>query len=141
MVFGASGDLTARKLMPALQQLALRRLLPAGLSVVGVARTEWSNDQFLEHIRNAAAETQDEKQVWDHLAGGFRYVAGNYDNTDTYKRLAKRPGRVRYSRAAAEENRVHYLAVPPTAFPSGGSGAWPRAGLNRPARAASSCAS
>ena len=70
VVFGASGDLTSRKLMPAVERLALRRLLPAGFSVVGVARTEMSDDDFRErmrrHGREAAAAGGDEAEpVWD----------------------------------------------------------------------------
>ena len=57
VVFGASGDLTSRKLMPAVENLALRRLLPPGFSVVGVARTEMSDDEFRERMRTAVEES------------------------------------------------------------------------------------
>ena len=57
VVFGASGDLTSRKLMPAVENLALRRLLPPGFSVVGVARTEMDDDEFRERMRAAVEES------------------------------------------------------------------------------------
>src|SRR5205085_5607648 len=56
VVFGASGDLTSRKLMPAVERLALRRLLPGGFSVVGVARTPTSDEEFLTRRRTHVAE-------------------------------------------------------------------------------------
>ena len=60
VIFGASGDLTTRKLMPAIEQLALKRLLPGGFSVVGVARTEMDDDDFREAMRKAVAEDSDD---------------------------------------------------------------------------------
>jgi len=57
VVFGASGDLTARKLMPAVEQLALKRLLPGGFSVVGVARTELDDDDFRRRMREGVKDS------------------------------------------------------------------------------------
>src|SRR5438034_1274092 len=72
VVFGASGDLTARKLMPALVQLAERRQLPAAFSVVSVARTELTDEDFQKRMHEAVdAPTP----TWDNLVSGFRYVA------------------------------------------------------------------
>src|SRR5436305_14694559 len=91
VVFGASGDLTSRKLMPAVERLALRRLLPAGFSVVGVARTEMDDDDFRERMRAVVEEAggggDEAKHVWDSFAGGFRYVAGDYGATETFDTL------------------------------------------------------
>src|ERR687884_2199502 len=82
VVFGASGDLTSRKLMPAVERLALRRLLPGGFSVVGVGRTEMSDDDFRERMRTqveaGGAGGEDAKHVWEAFSGGFKYVAGDY---------------------------------------------------------------
>src|SRR5215207_10743316 len=78
VIFGASGDLTRRKLFPALYSLALRRLLPERLAVVGVARTEETDDEFRERMKHAVQEFgRDEfnDEVWDRLAEGMRYVA------------------------------------------------------------------
>src|SRR5438477_9008732 len=77
VVFGASGDLTSRKLMPAVERLAVRRLLPAAFAVVGVARTEMSDDDFRERVRTTVEKTggggDEAHHVWDAFAGGFRY--------------------------------------------------------------------
>ena len=82
-IFGASGDLTQRKLIPALYSLAFRNLLPAQFGVVGVARTEMSDDEFREKMRQAVVDhARDEfrQDVWDELAGGMRYVATDFVN-------------------------------------------------------------
>jgi len=81
VIFGASGDLTRRKLFPALYSLALRRLLPEKFAVVGVARSEESDDEFRERMKHAVQEFgRDEfkEDVWDWLAEGMRYVATDF---------------------------------------------------------------
>ena len=84
VVFGASGDLTSRKLIPAIERLALRRLLPAGFSIVGVARTEMSDDDFRDRMRKTVEDDggggPEARHVWETFAGGFRYVAGDYSS-------------------------------------------------------------
>ncbi|HEX7165436.1 MAG TPA: glucose-6-phosphate dehydrogenase [Acidimicrobiales bacterium] len=112
VVFGASGDLTARKLMPSLERLAARRLLPAGFTVVGVARTEWTDDDFrtrmAETVKNAGPE-------WRDVTSRFRYVAGDYSDTSTFERLRGVLDDADRTIGTAG-NRVHYLATVPTAF-------------------------
>ena len=81
VIFGASGDLTRRKLFPALYSLELRRLLPDHFGVVGVARTEESDDQFRERMKAAVQEFgRDEfrQDVWDRLAEGMHYVPTDF---------------------------------------------------------------
>src|SRR5919201_2696620 len=78
VIFGASGDLTQRKLFPALYSLAYRRLLPEQFGVVGVARTEETDDEFRERMKEAVQEHgRDEfrEEIWDRLAGGRGYIA------------------------------------------------------------------
>src|SRR5205814_8840473 len=73
VIFGASGDLTSRKLMPALYALAFRGLLPEHFAVVGAARTEESDDEFRERMKEAVqqhARDQFRQEVWDELAAG-----------------------------------------------------------------------
>ena len=112
VVFGASGDLASRKLMPALERLASRRLLPPGFTVVGVARTEWTDDDFRARMVQAVPDAGPE---WAGLCSRFRYVAGDYGDPSTFERL----------RAVLEDadatlgtagNRVHYLATIPGVF-------------------------
>jgi glucose-6-phosphate 1-dehydrogenase len=137
VVFGASGDLTSRKLMPAVERLALRRLLPAGFSVVGVARTEMDDDDFRERMRTTVEEFggggDEAKHVWDAFSnGGFRYVAGDYGDPDTFARLRKALDELDRERGTSG-NRLYYLATPPTTFPIIAR-ALGDAGLSRPER-------
>src|SRR5256714_5077103 len=81
VIFGASGDLTKRKLFPALYSLAYRRLLPEKFGVVGVARTEETDEEFRERMKEAVQEFgRDELRddVWQSLAEGMRYVASDF---------------------------------------------------------------
>ena len=75
VVFGASGDLVHRKLLPALAALAADGHLPTCFAVVGVARTEWSDDEFRSKALEAAAEPS---AAWTSLVDQFRYVTGEY---------------------------------------------------------------
>ncbi|MGH9263059.1 MAG: glucose-6-phosphate dehydrogenase [Acidimicrobiales bacterium] len=136
VVFGASGDLTSRKLMPAVERLALRRLLPPGFSVVGVARTEMDDGEFLERmqvaVESAGGGGEEAKHVWEAFAGGgFRYVAGDYSDPDTFKRLKEALEELDAQRGTAQ-NRLIYLATPPDTFPIVVRGL-AHCGLNRPA--------
>jgi glucose-6-phosphate 1-dehydrogenase len=134
VVFGASGDLTSRKLMPAVERLALRRLLPAGFSVVGVGRTPMYDEDFRERMRTLVEEGggggDEAKHVWDAFRGGFRYVAGDYGDTQTYAHLGRVLDELDRERGTAG-NRLYYLATPPATFPVI-VGALGQAGLNRP---------
>jgi len=128
VVFGASGDLTARKLMPALKSLADNRQLPAAFSVVGVARTELSDEDFQKRMREAVDEPS---PAWDSLVTGFRYIAGDYAHPDTFVALERVLDEVDKARGTGG-NRVYYLATVPTVFAEV-AGALAAAGLNRPA--------
>jgi glucose-6-phosphate 1-dehydrogenase len=118
VVFGASGDLTQRKLFPALYALASRRLLPESFGIVGVARTEQTTKQWVAAMRKAVAEHgRDELRadVWDDLAAGMRYVATDFADdagedavVDALRDLDEKRG--------TGGNRIYYLAVPPVAF-------------------------
>src|SRR5437588_1060125 len=120
VVFGASGDLTSRKLMPAVARLALRRLLPGGFSVVGVARTEMDDEDFRELMRTTVEDAggggDEAKHVWDAFAGGFRYVAGDYSDPETFQKLRGVLEELDRERGTGG-NRLYYLATPPTTFP------------------------
>ncbi len=135
VVFGASGDLTSRKLMPALERLALRRLLPGGFSIVGVSRTEMTDEDFLDHIRKvvdeARADDEDAQHVWQAFAdGGFRYVAGDYGAPETFAKLRDVLDDIDRTRGTSG-NRLYYLATPPMTFETIVT-ALGEAGLNRP---------
>jgi glucose-6-phosphate 1-dehydrogenase len=113
VIFGASGDLTMRKLFPALYSLAYRQLLPAKFGIVGVARTEETDDEFRERMKAAVQEFgRDDfrEDVWEWLADGMHYVAGEDKLPEALRELEQHRG--------TTGNRVYYLAVPPPAFPS-----------------------
>jgi glucose-6-phosphate 1-dehydrogenase len=118
VIFGASGDLTQRKLIPALYSLALRRLLPENFGVVGVARTEASTEEFVERMEEAVKEHgRDEfrQDVWDALAEGMRYVATDFADEGGEDAVVEVLNELDRERGTAG-NRVHYLAVPPAAM-------------------------
>src|ERR1700682_6138633 len=120
VIFGASGDLTARKLMPALYNLALNRYLPSGFSVIGVADTALSEDDFCSHMADAVqkfSRTQPvDLAVWQRLGAGISYVQMPFDDSgDGYARLAAEPDRLDRERGT-NGNRVFYLATAPQFF-------------------------
>jgi glucose-6-phosphate 1-dehydrogenase len=117
-IFGASGDLTKRKLFPALYALAFRRLLPEHFGVVGVARSRMTDEEFRDRMEEAVKEhARDEfhEDVWRPLAEATRYVStdvaddrGEDSVIGCLNRLDREYG--------TSGNRVHYLAVPPDAI-------------------------
>ena len=112
VIFGASGDLTARKILPALARLADRGVLDDGFTVIGVARTEWSDDEFRAHVTES---TPDCGPKWRALTGRFKYVTGEYDHPDTFDQL-----RSHLDEAdridGTDGNRLYYLATIPSVF-------------------------
>jgi glucose-6-phosphate 1-dehydrogenase len=119
LVFGASGDLTKRKLFPALYSLAYRRLLPERFAVVGVARTEETTRQFVSAMRKAVkdfARDPFRTDVFDTLAAGVRYVATDFADDVGEDKVGEVLHELDGSRGT-NGNRLYYLAVPPQAFP------------------------
>ncbi|MER3486764.1 MAG: hypothetical protein C4345_13115, partial [Chloroflexota bacterium] len=118
VIFGVSGDLATRKLMPALYDLAVGLPLPEGFSIVGVSRREWSDDEFRAEMRKAVtthARTPVTEESWDSFARGLFYVRGDFDDPETYSRLKERLETVDRERRA-QGNRLFYLATPPSFY-------------------------
>jgi glucose-6-phosphate 1-dehydrogenase len=118
VIFGASGDLTQRKLIPALYSLAMRRLLPEHFAVVGAARTELSTEEWREQMRDAVQQhARDEfrDDVWERLAATMAYVTTEAADDEHEDRLAATLTELDETRGTAG-NRVYYLAVPPKAM-------------------------
>src|SRR3954453_617188 len=86
VIFGASGDLTARKLLPALERLAAFGALPAEVALVGVAGTPMSDEEFGAYCREKVPGTAN--PCWAELTKTARFVAGGYDDPATSARLA-----------------------------------------------------
>jgi glucose-6-phosphate 1-dehydrogenase len=117
-IFGASGDLTRRKLFPALYSLAFRKLLPERFAVAGVARSKQTDAQFAAAMKKAVKEFGRDpfrQDVWDSLAGGLRYLATEFDDEAGEDSLARMLDELD-EKHGTEGNRVYYLAVPPQAF-------------------------
>ncbi len=118
VIFGASGDLTRRKLLPALYNLALDGLLPGAFSIVGFARSEMTDDQFrqqaLEAVRQFSRRPVD-AAVWDSFARGLYYTGAGSLTLDDFHRLAELVARADRERGTGG-NRLFYLAVPPSAY-------------------------
>jgi glucose-6-phosphate 1-dehydrogenase len=120
VIFGASGDLTQRKLIPALYALEYRRLLPERFAVVGVARTEMSSEDYRDSMREAVerfARDEFQQEVWDRLAEAISYLATDFADESGEDLLAAHLTELDEKRGTAG-NRVYYLAVPPDAMPT-----------------------
>jgi glucose-6-phosphate 1-dehydrogenase len=120
VIFGASGDLTHKKLMPALYALMMRRLLPERFAIIGVARTDGDDDAFRNDMKDAVQKHgRDEfrKDVWDELAQNMHYVATDFADDGGESKLQDLLTKLDQERELGG-NRVYYLAVPPGAFPT-----------------------
>jgi len=119
VIFGASGDLTARKLMPAVYGLFEAGLLPAPFSLIGFARTEKSDDEFRRDIRDALANGVHgrplDEATWAAFAARVAYVSGDYNGPAGFEALKKRLDEIA-ARDQAPPNRLFYMATPPNVF-------------------------
>src|SRR5688500_10000688 len=119
VIFGASGDLTKRKLIPALYNLALEKRLPERFAVVGYARSEMTHEVFRDKMRQAVGEFSrtglKDEAVWRDFANTLYYVRGGYDESDGFQSLKDFvDGFDRGSRVLPA--RVFYLAIPPDLY-------------------------
>jgi glucose-6-phosphate 1-dehydrogenase len=120
VIFGASGDLTHRKLMPALYSLMLRRLLPPRFAIVGVARSEADDEAFRGDMKDAVQKhSRDEfrEDVWGELAASLYYMSTDFADDAGEDRLAALLADLDEKHDLGG-NRVYYLAVPPAAYPT-----------------------
>jgi len=115
VIFGASGDLTTRKLLPALHSLSRGQRLPARFAVVGVGRTEMTDDQFRqqfqESLRQFVKTTAAGDEVARSLQDGMYYLSGEMDDPALYDRLSKRLREI-----DGDEGVLYYLAIPPSVY-------------------------
>src|SRR5438067_4119291 len=121
VVFGASGDLAHRKLLPALYNLALGAHLPAAFGIVGVSKSPYTHQEYADSMREAVGKFSRNKpvdpEVWRDFGAGLRYVPGSFDDDDTFRRLAAQLEEVDRTRAT-RGNRIFYFATPPSTFPT-----------------------
>ncbi len=119
VIFGANGDLTKRKLMPALYRLAYDRRLSAGFAVVGSSRTPMTDEQFrekmLDSVKRFSEDTKFDSDVWDAFAAGLFYVAGDISDKGMYERLATRLADIEGARHTGG-NVMFYLSTQPSQY-------------------------
>ncbi|KJK33817.1 glucose-6-phosphate dehydrogenase, partial [Streptomyces variegatus] len=119
VIFGVTGDLSRKKLMPAVYDLANRGLLPPGFSLVGFARREWAHEDFAQEVHDAVKEharTPFREEVWQQLIQGMRFVQGTFDDDDAFERLRSTIEELDKAQGTGG-NFAFYLSVPPSAFP------------------------
>ncbi|HJZ79298.1 MAG TPA: hypothetical protein VKD91_03100, partial [Pyrinomonadaceae bacterium] len=146
VIFGAAGDLTKRKLIPALYNLKQANLLSDSFAVVGVARAVMSDEEFRQRLRDELREFATEAieaETWDWLAARLHYLSGDFADEQTFARLKARLAEVDRERNAPG-NYVFYLATAPQYFApvverlggagiaGEGSGQWRRVIIEKP---------
>jgi glucose-6-phosphate 1-dehydrogenase len=120
VLFGVTGDLARKKLMPAVYDLANRGLLPPGFSLVGFARRDWAHEDFAQVTYQAVKEharTPFNDTVWQQLSEGVRFVPGEFADDDAFDRLAQTVAQLDQERGTGG-NYAFYLSVPPKFFPT-----------------------
>jgi glucose-6-phosphate 1-dehydrogenase len=120
VIFGGSGDLAHRKIVPALYNLELHRLLPQNFAVVGTSRSEFSDEEYRADMRKAVEEfsrTQPiQHQVWESFANRLYYISGSSSDPDTYSRVGDLLERFDREHGT-DGNRLFYLSLIPKLFP------------------------
>ena len=119
VIFGASGDLTKRKLLPALYRLTQERLLPAEFAILGFSRSPMSHEEFRGKMKDAIVTYSEAKRVdeavWQSFAQGIYYISGDINDPDCYKRMNGLLDQIDRERGTAG-NRVFYLSVAPSLY-------------------------
>jgi len=119
VIFGVTGDLARKKLIPAVYDLAARGLLPPGFVVLGFARRDWGDGDFEQVAKKAAMEharTPWQEDVWQRLAGNMKFVGGSFDDDVAFDSLARTLDELRESHGIPG-NAAFYLSIPPSQFP------------------------
>jgi len=118
-IFGATGDLTRRKLVPALYNLECSRLLPRAFAVLGFARRPWTNDQFQDEMYAGVGQFSRRRpvdpEIWARFGPQLEFCSGAFDDPAAYARLARRLRQLDEERGT-QGNHLYYLATPPADF-------------------------
>ncbi len=119
VIFGASGDLAKRKLIPALYRLVQHRLLPAEFAIVGLGRTEMTDEAFRAKMKESLIEFSEsespDEAVWNSFASALRFLPSDIRNPDDYRKLAALLEEIDRERGTGG-NRLFYLSLPPEAY-------------------------
>lgn len=146
VLFGVTGDLATKKVMPAIYDLANRGLLPPGFALVGFARRDWADEDFAQIVHDAVRDhsrTPFREEIWQQLAEGVRFVAGDLADPAAYQELKTTVAELDKSRGTLG-NHAFYLSIPPGLFPvvlqhlktsglaEGQAGSWRRVVIESP---------
>lgn len=119
VIFGITGDLARKKLLPAVYDLANRGLLNPAFALTGFARRDWSPSDFEDYVRTAIEQhtrTGFHERTWNQLRTGLRFVSGTFDSPEAYLQLADTVAELDQSRGTGG-NHAFYLSIPPKWFP------------------------
>ncbi|MBO3085704.1 glucose-6-phosphate dehydrogenase [Cellulomonas fengjieae] len=119
VIFGVTGDLARKKLMPAVYDLTNRGLLPPGFALTGFARRDWATQDFAQIVHDSVKEharTPFREATWRQMLDGIRFVQGTFDDDDAFDRLSDTVHELDKDRGTGG-NHAFYLSVPPSAFP------------------------
>jgi glucose-6-phosphate 1-dehydrogenase len=119
VLFGVTGDLASKKLLPSIYDLANRGMLPPGFSLVGFARRDWADEDFAQVTHDAVkayARTPFREDVWNQLSEGIRFVQGEFSDDAAFDHLAQVVADLDAQRGTGG-NYAFYLSVPPNGFP------------------------
>ena len=119
VIFGVTGDLSRKKLLPAIYDLANRGLLPPSFGLTGFARRDWTEDHFRDFVREHVQQhcrTPFRESTWKQLAKGIRFVQGTFDDSAAFARLSDTVAELDRDRGT-RGNHAFYMSVPPRAFP------------------------
>jgi len=119
VIFGANGDLTKRKLLPALYRLAYESRIPPSFAVIGNSRTHMSDDHFRQKMREALQQfledTPLESELWESFARGLFYIAGDVNDLGFYQKLEAKLAEVQQARQTGG-NVLFYLSTQPSSY-------------------------
>jgi glucose-6-phosphate 1-dehydrogenase len=118
VLFGVTGDLSRKKIMPAIYDLANRGLLPPGFSLVGFARRDWEDQDFAQIVHDSVKEharTEFHEETWEQLAEGFRFVPGDFNDDVAFDHLRRTIEELDLTRGTGG-NHAFYLSIPPRFF-------------------------
>ena len=119
VIFGVTGDLSRKKLLPAIYDLANRGLLPPSFGLTGFARRDWTENHFRDFVREHVQQhcrTPFRESTWKQLAKGIRFVQGTFDDSAAFARLSDTVAELDRDRGT-RGNHAFYMSVPPRAFP------------------------
>ncbi len=120
VIFGVTGDLARKKVVPAIYDLANRGLLPPTFSLVGFGRRDWDDEAFGDEVLQLVKDhsrTPFRQVIWERLAEGCRFVSGAFDDDKAFARLAETLEKLDAERGTGG-NHGFYLAIPPKSFPA-----------------------